>query len=146
METLAVGGLDTRTAVVSRSIAAPADWTVFCFGANDAAPWKQVPLDEFERNYETLLRRANSDATLVLGPAPVADSWRPGARTSAAIARYATTAATVAQRCGAAFIALGGVLGPDDLADDGVHLNDRGYDTLERLVIGTFEPARPGDG
>ena len=68
--TCALGGLNTRRAVTMTRELPKADWTVFCFGANDAAPWKRVPLDEFDGNYETLLRRTRSPGVLVLGPAP----------------------------------------------------------------------------
>ncbi len=47
-------------------------------------------------------------------------------------------AAAVAARHGIEFIALVDVLSPDDLADDGVHLNDHGYDVLERVVTTTI--------
>jgi lysophospholipase L1-like esterase len=135
VETLAVGGLDTRTALSCAHVAAPADWTIFCFGANDAAPWKQVPPAEFATNYEAPVRRATSRRTLVLGPGPVQESEAPGSRTNRECTRYSGIAADVARRCGAEFISLLDALGSDDLASDGVHLNDQGYDTLECLVV-----------
>ena len=135
VETLAVGGLDTRTALSCPHVAAPADWTIFCFGANDAAPWKHVPPTEFATNYEALVRRATSRRMLVLGPGPVQESAAPGSRTIRESTRYSAIAADVARRCGAEFISLLDALGADDLTSDGVHLNDQGYDTLEHLVV-----------
>jgi lysophospholipase L1-like esterase len=138
VETLAVGGLDTRRALDGTVPARTVDWAIYCFGANDAAPWKQVPPKEFAANYEVLLRRSPGRSSLVLGPAPVVESPSPAARTNAETARYSDLTRQVAERCGAAFIALFDHLGPADLADDGVHLNDHGYDVVERLVISTI--------
>ena len=126
VETLAVGGLDTRTALSCAHVAAPADWTIFCFGANDAAPWKQVPPAEFATNYEALVRRATSRRTLVLGPGPVQSPKHQAAATTESPARYSAIAADVARRCGAEFISLLDALGSDDVTSDGVHLNDHG--------------------
>ena len=143
VETLAVGGLDTRTALKYDHVSAPADWTIFCFGANDAAPWKQVPLAEFATNYEALVLRATSRQTLVFGPGPVHESGAPRSRTNRELARYSAIAADVARRCRVEFISLLDALGSGDLADDGVHLNDRGYDVLELLVVAAMVPT-PG--
>ena len=134
VETLAVGGLDTRSALTLPGSSRRADWTVYCFGANDAAPWKRVPPAEFATNLELLIHEASSHHLLVCGPAPVRESDAPGSRTNREAARYSMIAAAVAARHGAEFIALVDLLSLDDLADDGVHLNDHGYDVLERVV------------
>lgn len=139
VETRAIGGLDTREALIAIAELPAADWTVFCFGANDAAPWKRVPEAEFRTNYETLVRRARSPGVLVLGPAPVFESDVPGSRTLSETSRYSAIAGDVADRFGATFVPLLDALGPDDLADDGVHLNDHGYDIVERFVVDTIE-------
>lgn len=139
VETLAVGGMNTRDAVAVAADVGDAEWTVYCFGANDAAPWKRVPREEFAANYELLLRSGNGGRQLVLGPAPVVESGLPGARTNGELAVYSALAADVARSCGAVFVSLLAALGPRDLAADGVHLNDHGYDTLERIVVATIE-------
>ncbi len=139
VETLALGGLNTRQAVAVASDVGHVEWTVYCLGANDAAPWKRVPLKEFGMNYQTLLLRSTGARQLVLGPAPVIETGVPGVRTNSEIARYSATAADVARNCGAVFVSLLAELGPHDLADDGVHLNNHGYDTLERIVVETIE-------
>jgi lysophospholipase L1-like esterase len=135
VDTRAIGGLNTRRALIAIVELPAADWTVFCFGANDAAPWKRVPESEFGANYEKLVRRARSPGVLVLGPVPVVESDVPGSRTLAEASRYSAIAGDVADRCGATFVRLLDALGPDDLADDGLHLNDDGYDIVERLVV-----------
>jgi lysophospholipase L1-like esterase len=135
--TLARGGLDTRQAVLD---APPhgVDWIVYSFGTNDAAPWKQVPPDEYGSNYATLLASAAGTAQLVLGPPPVAE--RPGGRSNQLVRRYSDIAARTAQRHGAEFVALIDHLGESDLAEDGVHLNDSGYSTLTDLVTAVLRP------
>ena len=141
VETLAVGGLDTRSALTLPGSSRHADCTVYCFGANDAAPWKRVPPAEFATNLELLIHQASSHHVLVLGPAPVRDSDAPGSRTNREAARYSMIAAAVAARLDAEFIALVDLLSLDDVADDGVHLNDHGYDLLERVVSATIDRA-----
>ncbi len=127
VDNLAIGGLDTRAAISSIHDSSPADWTEYCFGANDAAPWKRVPPEEFAANYEALLRRATSRRMLVLGPTPVVESNVPSSRTNSEALRYSAIAADVADHSGAEFISLVDALRPGDLAADGVHLNDHGY-------------------
>ena len=139
VDTLAVGGLDTHRALDVTVPARTVDWAIYCFGANDAAPWKRVPPEEFAANYEVLLRRSRGRSSLVLGPAPVVESL-PAARTNAATARYSDIAREVAERCGAMFIPLLDHLGPAHLVDDGVHLNDDGYDVVEQLVVTAIAP------
>ena len=137
--TLARGGLDTRQAVRH---AAPddVDWIVYSFGTNDAAPWKQVPPDEYERNYATLLTAGAGAAQLVLGPPPVSD--RQIGRLNNVVRQYSDIAARVAQERGAHFVELIGQLTELDLAEDGVHLNDRAYATLAALVVDILRPTK----
>jgi len=131
--------MNTRNAVAIAADVGDAEWAVYCFGANDAAPWKQVPPDEFAANYEMLLRRGNGARQLLFGPAPVVESGLSGARTNGELAVYSAIAAEVARSCGAVFVSLLAALRPRDLAVDGVHLNDHGYNMLERIVVETIE-------
>ena len=96
VETLAVGGLDTRSALTLPYSTRPADWTVYCFGANDAAPWKRMPPPEFAANLELLVQQATSHHLLVLAPAPVHESGEPGSGTNREADHYSTIAAAVA--------------------------------------------------
>ena len=97
-----------------------------------------MPPPEFAANLELLLQHATSHHLLVLGPAPVHESGAPGSRTNRDAAHYSTIAAAVAARHSAEVIALVDLLSVDDLADDGVHLNNHAYDILERVVAGTM--------
>jgi lysophospholipase L1-like esterase len=136
--TLAQGGLDTRQALI-QTPPRDVDWVVYSFGTNDAAPWKQVPPDEFERNYARLLASAAGAAQLVLGPPPVVD--RPGGRSNAAVREYSDIAARLSPAHGDILIALINHLSTSNLVEDGVHLNDLGYATVTQLLTETLNPA-----
>ncbi len=99
--TLARGGLDTRETV---RLAAPDDfdWIVYSFGTNDAAPWKQVPRHEYERNDATLLTAGAGAGQLVLGPPPVSD--RQIGRVNNVLHQYSDIAGRVAEEHGAHFV------------------------------------------
>jgi hypothetical protein len=125
-----------RPSLASANAPAAAVAAAPCFGANDAAPWKRVPPEEFDANYQQLVGRARSPSVLMLGPAPVIESDAPGGRTNGEASRYSAIAADVAERCDVLLASLFDALGADDLADEPVHLNDDGYDTIERLVVG----------
>jgi lysophospholipase L1-like esterase len=131
--TLARGGLDSRQALLDPP-AIGVGWAIYSFGTNDAAPWKQIPPDEFAENYATLLARTTATAQLVLGLPPVVESERAGGRTNALVREYTQIASRTAREYGATFLALSDHLDAADLADDGVHLNDNGYSTVTRLV------------
>ena len=136
---LARGGLDTRQALLD-SPPSDVDWIVYCFGTNDAAPWKQVPAFEYERNYETLLASGAGTSQLVLGPPPVVD--HPGGRNNGLVRQYSDIAARTARGHGADFVALIDHLSQSDLAEDGVHLNDFGYQAVTELVTAALRPAK----
>ena len=63
------------------------------------------------------------------------ESKAPRSRADRESARDSAIAADVARRCGADFISLLDALGSDDVASDGVHLNDQGYKRWSALVV-----------
>ena len=78
---------------------------------------------------------------LVLGPPPVVEAERAGGRTNALVRHYSQIASRAAHEHGAKCLALVDHLGPADLADDGVHLNDNAYSTVTRLVTAVLTHA-----
>jgi len=140
VETRARGGATSRDTVREASAALDCDWIIYSLGTNDAAPWKQVPLEEFIANYERLLRSTSGPAQLVLGNGPVVESGWVGERTNHLMSTYAEAARRVADHAGAKFVALADVLTAADLANDGVHLNDDGYAKLAEIVLGVIAP------
>jgi lysophospholipase L1-like esterase len=129
LTSLAVGGLDTLAAL--RLLADPlpaADATVVSFGSNDAAPCKQVPLEQFTMGYAEILGRVGSPITVVMGPPPVREDRDDArGRTNAVLDDYAAAARQVAVASGAHFLDLREVLDATiDLDEDGLHLADSG--------------------
>jgi lysophospholipase L1-like esterase len=134
---LAKGGLTSQQALVLYDGPWPSPVVVLSLGANDAAPWKQVPLTDFVANVGRLAGRA--ERPIILTPAPVCECRQAG-RANAVLRRYADAAEDVASRVGASVVPVFDHLlrlmeGDVDLhVADGVHLNDRAYDELELLV------------
>ena len=129
LTSLAVGGLDTRAALRLLPDPLPAaDATVVSFGSNDAAPWKQVPLEEFTIGYAEILGRVASPVTVVMGPPPVREDRDDArGRTNAVLDDYAAAAQRVAESSGVRFLDLREVLDPaSDLDADGLHLAECG--------------------
>ena len=137
---LAFGGLDSRAAL-ERYAAVPEGTVVVSLGTNDAAPWKQVPLDEFEANYARLLGRLDGAALVVIPPGPVCETRQQG-RSNTEVRRYTDAAARVGRAAGGVpvplFERLSALMdaGGDVHVADGVHLNDAAYDVLHDLVTG----------
>jgi lysophospholipase L1-like esterase len=131
--TCAVGGLTTRAALDAPPPPGVYDWAVYCFGTNDAAPWKAVPLPEFSDNFHRLIGRTQAKP-VVLGPPPVSETSESNGRTRRLIEQYSAAAEVVARGAGASFISLIDMLGEADLAEGGVHLNDDGYDKIHAAV------------
>ena len=138
--TLAVGGLTTRAALQLGLAYDSHDWTVFCFGSNDAAPWKAVPLPEFSSNLHVLVRC--SGKAVVIGPPQPSPAAEASGRTRVLLRQYASAAAAVADGCGAAYISLIDLLDGDDLAEDGIHLNDAGYSKIAERLVEVLTPPR----
>jgi lysophospholipase L1-like esterase len=143
VEHLAVGGLTTREALVRFPLQLPFGlWTLLSFGANDAAPWKQVPLGEFRESLGALIDRCRSDQVLVLPPPPVVEgSGEQTGRTNALVATYALAAREVAHAHHARVLGLVEPLALDGShhAADGVHLNDRAYEILAQSLLAMIE-------
>jgi lysophospholipase L1-like esterase len=139
-------GMNSRDALLLPPPAPDCDWIVYCLGTNDAAPWNQVPPEEFAANYDRLLRVPPGPRKLVLGPPPVLERAEAGGLTNDEVGRYSVVAGAAARDCGALFTPLLELLDTDDLAEDGVHLNDNGYGKLAELVVGIMGADHCGDG
>ena len=120
-----------------------ADWVVYSVGINDAAPWKCVPLEEFAANCDRIMADTQPARRLVLGPGPVAERGAPGERTNVVVAAYAAVLERIASSHSARFVSMVDLLDVNDLAEDGVHLNDSGYCKLTRRVLRDID-VRPG--
>lgn len=136
----AMGGAD-RTDILSRApllASIPWDGVVVSVGTNDLAPWKQVPVAEFDANLRATLQLFRADRVIVLGPPPVDEDAQPGPhrRMNDLVRRYSTAAKQVADDSGATDLDTGVLLqnlteaGPPIHAHGGVHLSPASYDVL----------------
>lgn len=138
---------------------------IMCLGANDMAlpnSPQHVPVSDFEREMESLIRRIRSSCTLarllIVTPPPVHEAkWKARCderardegkepqelvdRTSARAAKYASASTRVATREGIPVVDLYALLGSGDqeLAEeylsDGLHLSASGNDAFFKGVV-----------
>ena len=116
------------------------DIVVLCFGSNDAAPWKQIPLDDFENNYEEILNRIPSSNIIIITPPAVdEDRQAPPGRSNALLAQYAKVSTEIcpsnANLVDMYSITKEGQLNDDIYIEDGVHLNENGYKLLAGALL-----------
>lgn len=131
----AVGG--TSTLELARQVEeVPAvDVALLSVGTNDAAPWKQVPLDRFGESLAALLPRIDAVRVVYVGSPGVDEGrlTRTNDRTNSRLREYVEVAAEVVTAHGGAFLDTAALLvavEEDVFEDDGVHLNRAGYDRL----------------
>ena len=72
---------------------------------------------------------------IVFGPGPVIKRALPGERTHAQLAEYAAVLERTAVTHSARYLSLADLLVDGDLAEDGVHFNDSGYEKLTERVL-----------
>ena len=131
---VAVGGANSRD-VLLQQVPADSDCVLYSVGTNDAAPWKCVPLNEFVVNCDRLLSAPGPKRRIMFGPGPVIERALPGERTNAGLAAYAAVLERAAVTHSARYLSLVDLLVDGDLAEDGVHLNDSGYEKLAERVL-----------
>ncbi len=131
----AVGGSSSLDLADQLGTGLQADVAMVSVGTNDAAPWKQVPLDTFTEALAAFLPRVPAGRVVYVGSPGVDERRlsRANDRTNARLREYVEAAADVVRLHGGAFLdsaqLLAG-LGVDVFGDDGVHLNKAGYDHL----------------
>lgn len=108
------------------------DAVVVSVGTNDAAPWQQVPLDDFGRTLAASL----PPLPLVYVAPPGVDEARTRRgvdRTVALLARWSAVGRAVVERAGGVVVetpVLLAPLGSAAFVDDGLHLTRAAYDLL----------------
>jgi lysophospholipase L1-like esterase len=140
---VAAGGANSRD-VLRQEIPAQADWVLYSIGTNDAAPWKRVPSDEFAVNCDQLFSAPGPGHRIALGPGPVVERAVRGERTNTDMTNYALVLEQAAARHAVRYVSLAGLLVDSDLAEDGVHLNDSGYEKLTERVLNELGVQRTG--
>ena len=136
----AAGGWDSRDGVKKSGYIASLkpDVVVIGFGTNDAAPWKQVPLEEFEKNVNIILDNFKSSKIIYFLPPPVNEEkeQEDEKRSNVTMKLYHDAAKRICLGKGASIIDSWSIFMPmltqkkDYHEEDGVHLNDFGYEIL----------------
>jgi lysophospholipase L1-like esterase len=144
----AVGGASVHGLAHQLDGAPPAEVAMISVGTNDAAPWKQVPIDTFRRALAELLPSVPASRVLYVGSPGVDEQrlTRANDRTNARLREYVDAAAETVRRHGGEFLDTAALLArvdDDVFLDDGVHLNKAGYDTL-LPALAAFASTGPG--
>ncbi len=138
IQNLAKGGADTRygKSILSQHHIILPTLALVLFGTNDAASWKQVPLQEFSENYADIISKLKSDnvsSIILITPPPVNQKKQtPPGRSDTDIHQYAQEVINLANKyqldCLDLYSLLKSVMIKEDIHyRDGVHLNERGY-------------------
>jgi len=129
------GDLLQQLGSVSGQVAA----VVISVGSNDAAPWKAVPLTEFQVQLAAFLDRLSCPAVLMTPP-PVDEArleFRTADRTNAVLATYAAVVRTVGRQRSIPILDSTLVLTPLDgdwHDSDGLHISVLGYEALAPAI------------
>lgn len=140
---VAVGGWDTNDGVKKAPFVSKlkANIVILGFGTNDAAPWKQVPLEKYLTNIKQISHDFAGSRIIFFLPPPVAennghaDNYR---RFPEVVKDYHDKAKQLLDEIGIEYIdsfKLFGELiakGEDYHIEDGVHFNELGYETLTK--------------
>ncbi len=134
----AAGGWNTDDAVKKSPFIASlkADIVVISLGLNDAAPWKQVPLPNFEKNMNKILHNFKNSRIIFFLPPPVNVSKELGdtKRLNEIGVDYYEIAKKICSKNKVEIIDSWKLFtrllekGKDYHIEDGVHINDFGYD------------------
>ena len=137
----AVGGWDTNDCVGKAPYIAKLepDVLVISLGTNDAAPWKQVPLEKFKENIPKIFNSFSKAKIVYFLPAPVDEvkiANTDTRRSIKGIKEYHDAAREVCEAQGIAYINSFAVFKPfldsgkDYHVEDGVHFNDFAYEII----------------
>ena len=113
----------------------PHDRVAVSVGTNDAAPWKQVVLEQTLANVEAFVATLQAERLVYLAP-PGVDEARlgeEGDRTNAVMASYAQALSGAFRDAGATVVdaaTLLSPLGPRAFVADGLHLSGAAYDVI----------------
>ncbi|MGI5151527.1 SGNH/GDSL hydrolase family protein [Plantactinospora sp. CA-294935] len=128
----AAGGWDSADGAVRAAVLGRLNWSVvvLSFGANDCAPWKRVPLDQFTSNVAAVLSAFGNARPVAFLPPSIREVNRPGlgTRTNRELDAYRDVLRAAvgpgASLETSAHIDVGG------LDDDGLHLTADSYKLL----------------
>jgi lysophospholipase L1-like esterase len=136
----ATGGWDSNDCALKAPYIASLkpDAVIVSVGTNDAAPWKQVPIQAFEKNLNSILDSFQNKKIVSFLPSPVNERKQKGEhpRTNELLKKYFDVAKEVCTIRSVSYIDSWAIFSPlleqeqDYHVDDGVHFNDFGDDLL----------------
>lgn len=139
----AVGGWDTNDGVKKAPYISSLkpDIVILGFGTNDSAAWKQVPLADYLKNIEIIVNQFKDSRIIFFLPPPVflenghdKDHWRH----PESVKQYNDVAKSLLEEKKIEYLDSFSLFTPmlergqDYHIEDGVHLNDYGYENLIR--------------
>lgn len=115
-----------------------ADVALVMFGTNDAASWKEVPLEQYRANLHEMVSglRDKTGSVILVTPPPVnVEKQAPPGRSNETLAVYSRVVVEEAKAVGVKYLdlfsLLSGIMKEKDIhIADGVHLNDAGYEVF----------------
>lgn len=141
----ATGGWDSNDCAVKAPYIASLkpDAVIISVGTNDAAPWKQVPIETFEKNLNSILDSFKNSKIVFFPPPPVNEHKQKGEqrRTNELMQKYFDTVKEACSKRSVAYIDSWAIFNPlleegqDYHVDDGVHFNDEGNDLLTDYLV-----------
>ena len=145
----AVGGWDTNDCVAKAPYISnlEPDVLIISLGTNDAAPWKQVPLEKFKENIPKIFDAFKGTQIVYLLPLPVDEekiAKTDAKRSIKGIREYHDSAQKVCEAQGVAYIHSFEVFKPlldnrtEYHVEDGVHLNDFAYEIIAGVLAKTL--------
>lgn len=144
----AVGGATVHDLVIQAAAASVRsdDVVVLSIGANDAAPWKRVPVALFQEVLEQFLSSCDADRCVIILPPGVIEARLTGAgdRTNALLEDYRAAVTAAAAAAEAEIMdsqAELSALGPSAFASDSLHLSGEGY----RVLLPALRSALPSE-
>lgn len=126
------------------------DVVVIGFGTNDAAPWKQVSLEQFTKNVNTILDNFNSSKIVFFLPPPVneEEEEKREKRTNKVMKQYHDAARQISLGKGAEVLDSWSIFmsflkqGREYHLEDGIHLNDFGYEVFTESLVKIIQHGR----
>jgi len=142
----AAGGLNTKDGIKQAPFISKLkpDYVILSFGGNDAATWKDgVPIKEFESNYNQIVESFNGSKVILFLPPPANDSKdaKGTEEYNESLLKYNKLIREISKRKKTGLIdserIYGKLLdkGKNYHEEDGVHLNDKGYEILIKELV-----------
>ena len=142
----AAGGLNTRDGIRQAPFISKLkpDYVVLSFGGNDAATWKDgVPIKEFKSNYNQITERFRGSKIILFLPPPANDlkDVKGTRRYNESLSEYNELIREISKKRETGLIdsekIYGKLLdrGKNYHEEDGVHLNDAGYEILIKELV-----------